>query len=743
MAMDGDVALKKAKEYTRIKFEAIAAGNGAPGPQGIDGKSAFQVAVANGYSGTESQWLATLKGLKGDKGDQGNPGVAGTDGQPGTPGSQGPEGPRGLTGLKGDTGLTGPQGPGGPAGPTGPEGPQGPTGPAGGAAFATYTVGKTGSGATYIANGANDHLKIQQAIDTAVAAGGGIVQIYSGTYSVGATITVPKDPKIRIEGQYTTKSGFGGTTLRATTTLSAIISESGTSPASTSNGDHSHASHYSRLIFDGQGITAAGLLLLNTDHQIVSDCKFVGSQYGIDGQYNGDVASSDYAGGLRVQACSFYNSVCGIQLDRHTQNWITDSWFLGVPSLCHIRFIRCNKMHLSNNEFNTVGTGAAIFIFDDIATPGSGNQCGDINITGGFMNAGTGNYFWIDNRVNTASKGVIVAGVREVTGTKTRLFQQDKDTRIATYSVASPTMDYRDQVILLNGSANTVNLALPKLSETQGNVWIKAISVANAVTLTPNGSETIDGAASFTFSEVNESVLLTPDASRWRALSNYKPSGSGGGGAVTPDSVVEVSSATYSCAASVDVLLVNAASNAVTVTLPTKASKLAATKKSLVVKVINATNPVTITGNGSEDMDVSGRTSIVIRDQRSVTFVANSGARWRTYATNPPAPGAPTAAIGAGLGDSGTATVVFTTGSTDEAGEITATAGSSGAAAGAVATITYGFPKTGPAFPVICPSNAAVSNKQIYVSSFSTTGFTITSTGALTSGSAYKITYRA
>jgi hypothetical protein len=35
------------------------------------GKSAYQVAVAGGYVGTEAQWLATLKGDKGDKGDIG------------------------------------------------------------------------------------------------------------------------------------------------------------------------------------------------------------------------------------------------------------------------------------------------------------------------------------------------------------------------------------------------------------------------------------------------------------------------------------------------------------------------------------------------------------------------------------------------------------------------------------------------------------------------------------------------
>ena len=32
---------------------------GDPGPQGDTGKSAYQIAVDNGYVGTESEWLAT------------------------------------------------------------------------------------------------------------------------------------------------------------------------------------------------------------------------------------------------------------------------------------------------------------------------------------------------------------------------------------------------------------------------------------------------------------------------------------------------------------------------------------------------------------------------------------------------------------------------------------------------------------------------------------------------------------
>lgn len=60
---------------------------------GIDGKSAYEVAVKNGFEGTEAEWLDSLKGdkgepftyedftdeqllsLKGEKGDTGNSGV--------------------------------------------------------------------------------------------------------------------------------------------------------------------------------------------------------------------------------------------------------------------------------------------------------------------------------------------------------------------------------------------------------------------------------------------------------------------------------------------------------------------------------------------------------------------------------------------------------------------------------------------------------------------------------------------
>lgn len=85
-------------------------GEGVLGPRGPEGKDAYSVAVKNGFSGSEEEWLKSLKGEQGPKGDEG---------------PQGPMGPQGPKGDKGDTGKRGPQGVAGPQGPQGPEGERG------------------------------------------------------------------------------------------------------------------------------------------------------------------------------------------------------------------------------------------------------------------------------------------------------------------------------------------------------------------------------------------------------------------------------------------------------------------------------------------------------------------------------------------------------------------------------------------------------------------------------------------
>lgn len=63
---------------------------GEDGYVGADGRSAYEVAVDNGFVGTEEQWLEYLRqGPKGDKGDKGDTGATGPQGPQGIPGQDG------------------------------------------------------------------------------------------------------------------------------------------------------------------------------------------------------------------------------------------------------------------------------------------------------------------------------------------------------------------------------------------------------------------------------------------------------------------------------------------------------------------------------------------------------------------------------------------------------------------------------------------------------------------------------
>lgn len=85
-------------------------GAGQDGADGQDGASAYEVAVANGFAGTQAQWLDSLRGVDGRDGVDGRNGVDGQPGAKGADGADGPEGPRGPTGQDGAPGADGADG---------------------------------------------------------------------------------------------------------------------------------------------------------------------------------------------------------------------------------------------------------------------------------------------------------------------------------------------------------------------------------------------------------------------------------------------------------------------------------------------------------------------------------------------------------------------------------------------------------------------------------------------------------
>lgn len=88
--------------------EAVGGVPGADGADGEDGASAYEIAVANGFVGSQAAWLLSLKG---EPGNDGAPGAAGATGAKGDTGDTGPKGD------KGDTGNVGPAGSGDVNGP--------------------------------------------------------------------------------------------------------------------------------------------------------------------------------------------------------------------------------------------------------------------------------------------------------------------------------------------------------------------------------------------------------------------------------------------------------------------------------------------------------------------------------------------------------------------------------------------------------------------------------------------------
>ena len=158
-------AAKKVAEDALTGAGALKGQKGDPGANGKDGangKSAYEIAVADGFTGTEKEWLASLVGPKGDTGATGE---AGPKGQTGSTGEKGATGATGrsayeiavangftgteaewlasLKGEKGDTGSQGPKGDTGSTGATGSKGDTGETGATGEAGkAATIAIGK-------------------------------------------------------------------------------------------------------------------------------------------------------------------------------------------------------------------------------------------------------------------------------------------------------------------------------------------------------------------------------------------------------------------------------------------------------------------------------------------------------------------------------------------------------------------------------------------------------------------------
>ena len=101
---DGDTSIPPTPDlYTQLLKKLSEMQTGA---NGKDGRSAYEIAIENGFVGTAAEWLESLKGRDGIDGKDGLPGKDGKDGADGLPGKDGTNGKDGRDGIDGKDGVS-------------------------------------------------------------------------------------------------------------------------------------------------------------------------------------------------------------------------------------------------------------------------------------------------------------------------------------------------------------------------------------------------------------------------------------------------------------------------------------------------------------------------------------------------------------------------------------------------------------------------------------------------------------
>lgn len=98
------------QQMMSVPYALYAKTSGSGGGQGPAGKSAYELWLDQGNTGTEADFLASLSGATGPQGPAGATGPAGPSGPAGAIGPQGPAGADGAPGAAGPQGPAGPQG---------------------------------------------------------------------------------------------------------------------------------------------------------------------------------------------------------------------------------------------------------------------------------------------------------------------------------------------------------------------------------------------------------------------------------------------------------------------------------------------------------------------------------------------------------------------------------------------------------------------------------------------------------
>ena len=189
------------------------------------------------------------------------------------------------------------------------------------------------------------------------------------------------------------------------------------------------------------------------------------------------------------------------------------------------------------------------------------------------------------------------------------------------------TMTAADVYLTLDGTSNTVTLTLLAASSAgSGRVlFVKCLNVTNAVDIDGNGSETIDGQTGFTFTSANEVVKIVCNGTNWEITDHFV-------NGIRWKSISD-SDSPYTVSVHDELIQCDATSGAITATLPAASS--AGIGKKLIFKLTNATNALTIDGNGDETIE--GSATHIVNTTNDTVEIYCDGSNWRianAYAAN-------------------------------------------------------------------------------------------------------------
>ena len=140
---------------------------------------------------------------------------------------------------------------------------------------------------------------------------------------------------------------------------------------------------------------------------------------------------------------------------------------------------------------------------------------GTLNVTGsttlGAVTTGAINASSVDAGTGNGSFGNVYSG-----GIVQMLGVNVKYRNISATYTATTSDDY-----FINITTGTFTLNLPTAATPYGQVYVIKNSGTGTVTVDPNGSQTIDGATTFTMNVQNGSITIIGDGSNWKIVSKY------------------------------------------------------------------------------------------------------------------------------------------------------------------------------------------------------------------------------